>query len=277
LELSLRVLLPNLKKEGDFTTKRCATHVHIGAIKNIQFLKNMLKLGLWADDLLFVLAGMGDEFRGNQNNAQYSRPLIKGQCFYCRGSIYRSLNYKKALLAKDCVEFFSCFGIKDLQAFKYHPARYFALNLLSVLLYGTVEFRYLNESFDSDLVLANIKLYQLLVYIASKIDGNINLEVSNIFNKFPKKYYVDKLFWIANMGENTKYALNSREISLLVKSIEISKEFLVENEDVFTHLKEVEVNSEICMDYLEEIDTDVKSPNQIDIHNIKNWSIIENN
>src|SRR5690349_19448893 len=66
--------------QGDFSSKRASTHVHVGFPHNLKFMKNLLRVCLTVDPVLFRLGGMGGEFRGNFNLACYARPLLNAAC-----------------------------------------------------------------------------------------------------------------------------------------------------------------------------------------------------
>lgn len=281
-DLSLRALLPRLKSAGDFISERCATHIHVGMGKSLPFMKNLLKLGLWGDDLFYSLAGMGTKFRGYSNNAIYARPLANGPFFSVgNGVYYQTLNWKKALEAESLYDFFACYGVDIYGEIpKYTPARYFSLNLYSTFLHGTVEFRYFNQSFDAPLVSAVTKLCQLFVEIGMKIRKEFiaPLKPCNVFETQSPTYYLEKLHNILDIGRllECKYKLDAQDISKLEEVIYSYEGIGVKDLSIMTHLNNPNVSRKAVIDG--DLLSTSKTPlpdGHVDIHNIKTVSIMK--
>ncbi len=69
-----------LNNMGEFTTERTATHFHIGFANSLKLLKNLLRVCLMLDPVLYRLGGMGGTFRGRSNLSAYARPLLHSVC-----------------------------------------------------------------------------------------------------------------------------------------------------------------------------------------------------
>lgn len=232
-EITLWSLLPKLEWAGDFFSKRCAIHVHVGMMKNLAIVKRLLKLGLWADELFFALAGMGKQYRGTINNSIYARPLIAGPYFKYRDSYYQTLNWERALGAESFQEFFSTYHIdvNDNPA-KYHPARYFSWNIYSILVHGTLEFRYFNQCFSPALVSSVTKLSQMVAEIGVKARDKdlISFDTCDPFETQSTLYYENKLdilLRLAKVSECT-YGLNDGDIEVLLSKDILNRIFHIQ-------------------------------------------------
>lgn len=283
-ELTLWSLLPKLESQGDFISERCATHIHIGMAKNLGMIKNMLKLGLWADELFYSLSGMGEgRFRGYSNNAIFSRPLINGPYFYYRGNYYQSLNWKKALEAHNFYEFFACYGIDtNGEAVKYHPARYFSINLYSLLLHNTVEFRHFNQSFSPSVLIAITKLCQLFVEIGIKANESLlsKLEPGDVFQTQNTSHYIEKLHKLLYLGGicSCDYIPDNEDVEELETVICSYQGIGIKNVAVLSHINpdNIVVSQQAIEDgNLSKANIKPIPDGHVDIHNIKLQSIIK--
>lgn len=280
MDISVRHILPRLEASGDFLSNRCATHIHIGMGKSLFMLRNLLALGLWVDELLFSISGMGDSFRGRSNNAIYARPLINGPYFRSGGRFYQTLNWKKALDARNLSQFFSCYGIRLTGELpKYHPARYFSTNLYSVLLHETIEFRHFNQTFNAPLVIATASLCQMIaeIGIKGKFEVLRKLEPGNPFIAQPPSYYIDKLDKLMKLGEffGCEYSPDRQQLKLLSEVISNYEGIGIEDIEVLTHIKDVNISEETIEDGQLQKSKSVPIPDgHIDIHNIDKASII---
>jgi hypothetical protein len=282
LEMSLYALLPALEINGDFTSERCATHIHVGGMKNLNFLKNCLKLGLWFDEVFYSLAHMdGDRFRGYSNNAIYARPLMNGPYFKYNREFYQTLNYEEALTANNLYEFFACYGVnsENGEPSKYQPGRYFSINLFSILRIGTVEFRHFNQSFNPLIVSAIAKLCQVFVEVAIRVKySNLkSFEMGDVFNLESPSHYIYKLYQLMKLAEELEcdYYLEPKDIQILEKVIHNYKGIGVENKEVLTHCRDFEVSGDIIEEgKLKRAKNKPCHDGHTDIHNIQYSSII---
>lgn len=280
-EITLWTLLPMLEKNGDFVSERCATHIHVGAMKNLAFLKNCLRLGLWFDEVFYSLAHMdGERFRGYSNNAIYARPIQNGPYFRYDRTHYQILNWEKALHASDMYEFFACYGANvNSEMIKYHPGRYFSINLYSVPRIGTVEFRHFNQTFNPAMVSAVAKLCQIFVEVAMKArDKNLkHLDIGNVFAVNHPNYYIDKLYRFLDLANSLDcdYSLDKDDLRVLENIISSYKGIGIEDKEVLTHCREFEISSSIFQDAsFKKAKNKPCVDGHIDIHNIKYQSII---
>jgi hypothetical protein len=277
-ELAVWSLLPALKASGDFISPRCATHIHVGMSKNLTMMKNILKMGLWADDLFYAISGFGSIFRGHSNNAIYARPLCNGPYFNYGGNWYQCLNYETALKADSLTEFFAAYGVSVQKDNKYHPARYFGINIYSILLHGTLEFRHFNQTFEPSYVIAAAKLCQIFTEIAMRARPNTlnSLDVCDVFERNRPNFYIDKLHKLLGMASanNCNYNLLPDELDTLENLIYSYKGIGVKDAKVSTHIKETESSAQLIeLGRLKRPGTLPEPPGNIDIHNIRYNSI----
>lgn len=282
VELSLKTVMPALKSNGDFVSERCATHIHVGGMKNLGFLKRELKLALWFDEVFYSLAHMdGKKFRGYSNNAIYARPLLNGPYFKYDRNNYQILNWEKALDAHDLWEFFMAYGldIERGELPKYHPGRYFSINLYSVPRIGTVEFRHFNQTFNPNITTAVSKLCQIFVEIGikSRAADLDKLTPGNPFVLHSHSYYMNKLFKFLDLANSldAEYSLTEYDIKQLQNVMYNYKGIGIEDTEVYTHCRDFNVPDDaIKIGELKKSTHKPISAGNTDIHNIKYSSIL---
>ncbi len=278
-ELAIWALLPKLEYSGDFFSKRCASHIHVGMMKNLEVAKKILRLGLWADELFYALSGMGGEYRGSINNSIYARPLISGPYIQNRGSFYQILNWERALAAESFSDFFTAYHIDiNNNAGKFHPARYFGINIYSILVHGTLEFRHFNQSFNPALVCAITKLCQLFseISIKSKERDLLSLEPGNTFETCSPTHYENKLDIIMRLARNADctYSLNERDLNELITVIGNYRGLGLRDVPVLTHCKEFTPDRELIAEGKLKFSKIEPIPDgHLDIHIIKDMNI----
>lgn len=281
-EAILHLLLPKLEMAGDGPNSRCAFHVHVGMAKNLDICKKGLHIGLYVDDLLFRLAGMGGKYRGVTNNSIYARPLISGPYASDGDNWYQIGNYEQALKADTFNEFWYSFGINPLREFgKYVSARYFAFNVLSTLIHGTLEFRYWNQSFDPLITTSVTKLSQMIaeIVLKSRTSAVSRLPIGDPFKDETPSYYVEKLFKMIGMANDLEcsYGLEDRHIRCLTRIIENAPPLGLKDVPVKTHLRDYIVDTQIAkLGGLKKLRSgNPVHPGNKDIHNLEDQNILE--
>lgn len=275
LEPLLYLLMPKLQMAGDLTNERCAFHVHVGMCKNLEIAQKALALGLYADELFFRLAGMGDTFRGESNNSIYCRPLQSGPYIFDGGNYYQVLNWEKALSAKNFTDFWYPYHINYRTEFsKYVAGRYFAINILSILIHGTLEFRHFNQSFDPVLMTAIAKLCQMFAEIVVKgKESNIRcLQVGDVFTNQSPSYYHNKLNKLLALGHDSdcKSIPDEKSIRSLAQIIDNAKPLQLKDVPVKTHLRDYPAQFALVQaGELKKSRMQPIHPDNIDIHNIQ--------
>lgn len=280
-ELTLYALLPQLEANGDFLSERCATHIHVGGMKNLGFLKRELKLALWFDEVFYSLAHVdGNRFRGYSNNAIYARPLINGPYFAYNRGYYQTLNWKKALNASDLYEFYACYGVNvENELPKYHPGRYFSINLYSIPRIGTVEFRHFNQTFNPKIVSAITKLCQLFVEVGikSKMSDLDKLDVGDVFTLHSTSHYINKLYKFLSLAGSldAEYFPDDDDIRTLESIISTYQGIGIENKEILTHCRDFDIPRDIFeLADFKKARNKPEPDGHTDIHNIRYSSIL---
>lgn len=290
-------LIYSLISIGDSTSRRAATHVHVGFAQNLRLMKRLLRLSLTLDPVLFRLAGMGGVFRGYSNLAAYARPLLNSVAVRLSSdrdqelSLFgrndnssriirknvepkyvRIINPLKALEATNLEDFWASFGVSRGNLTKYHPARYTATNLFSILAHGTIEYRHFNNSLDPHLILSIIKFLRSFVDLSTSISKeelnqfeiiNPNVEISlsdgveiitrfyNLFNKY-----------------DIEYVPNSYQMETLISTLGKSKFIPLPETPVLTHIRDFYMTPSLAERGGLISIPEVLDPEYVDIHNI---------
>lgn len=163
IEPAIRDLFRVLQIRGERTqNKRAGFHVHIGWAYDLKTLKRTVLMNAWLESLLFHLGGMGYEFRGMDNNSAYCRPITMYGPPVVDSNMgkVQMTNVEALLLAPTVRSFWNRFGginINNLPK-RYTPQRYMGVNLFSVFLHKTLEFRMFNTTLNKEYIMAIIKL-----------------------------------------------------------------------------------------------------------------------
>lgn len=274
-------LLRIMQKGSFFISNRCATHVHIGAPDSIGFLRSALAFSLGFEDLFYMLAGLGTDFRGRHNNSAYCRPFSDGICLENNGTFIKIPNWEKALKSQDLYQFFYCFLVdinKDL--IKHHPARYTSINLYSIAEKGTLEFRVANSTFNSRFLNAYISLCQCC---AEAINNSYYENFLQYFGVSSSKYiskdfYYKKLEFLLGLirRTNSVHRMLSGDEKVLFDIIEETPPFKVASaNNVLSHVRTERERGGFSFSEelisLGEIQTVYETPvkpGNVDIHNI---------
>lgn len=194
--LGIRKILAMQVKHGEVFSPRASIHIHTGFPMGLSLQKSALAAGLFAEPLLYKIAGMGRKYRGEINRSAYARPLIKPPAIKIESGRYAVLHPEKALSARSNQEFWACFGINDHDRGRYTPLRYFGVNLFSTLLRGTLEFRHFNFCVDSPSVEAVVALCQLIAQLAVRAEHTVfdsisrpSLDTSNTDDEYRRQLY----------------------------------------------------------------------------------------
>lgn len=265
-------ILTNL---GEFYSDRCALHVHIGIQNSLSTCKTALAFATIFEDVLYMLAGMGKEYRGFSNNSAYARPVTMG--LLVRGfddHFYKVPNIQKAMSSKSIYEFYRAFGVNlDINLIKHHPARYFSVNLYSIVEKGTLEFRVANATLNARWITSYVKLCQAIAELVSSNSFLIfsGFDNCNLNLKRDKDFYASKLqnllFLIRKY--NFSYGISEEDERILLEIIDETPEPQVGKENVACHLRDYILRSDdIEAGDLQREDGKVIKSTQVDIHNI---------
>lgn len=160
-------LLKNAKEGIDLRT---GIHVHVNVHYPPLFvLHNLLKLGLSIEAPMFRLgcAELGFHRGSEYEDYKFCRPISKFGPHIVTDTMdkYRPVfDANKLLNCKSVDEFFIALGRLDIHGGnKYNPQRYVWLNLASVPLHRTIEFRIFNSTLEHDNVIAWVELCSHIV------------------------------------------------------------------------------------------------------------------
>jgi hypothetical protein len=158
----IKGLTSAIRKNGECeTSTRSGIHIHVSFEQNLRALKNILVLGRNLEDLFFLLAGMGYEYRGVSTDGAYCRPITSygPPCVPTVDSHWAQIYFiDDVLKSTSLTEFWYRYGSITGNPAHYHPARYSWLNLVSLLAHGTVEFRIFNKSLNPHYIYAITEL-----------------------------------------------------------------------------------------------------------------------
>ena len=140
---------------------RAGFHVHINLPYNLSILKSTLRLARHLEQVLYLLGGMGYDYRGFKNNSAYCRPITKfGPVCVKTGwrSFSQVFTIAELLKTKSTSEFKIKYGnINRLRGSHYIPIRYHGINLLPLFTQGSLEFRMFNKSLNPYYIMAIIE------------------------------------------------------------------------------------------------------------------------
>jgi hypothetical protein len=140
---------------------RAGFHVHINVAYNLQILKSILRLSRHLEQVLYLLGGMGYDYRGYKNHSAYCRPITKygPVCVRTGWGVYSQVfTISDLLKTKSTEEFKTKYGNVDrLRGSHYIPIRYHGVNLTSLFTQGSLEFRMFNKSLNPYYLMAIIE------------------------------------------------------------------------------------------------------------------------
>ena len=151
---------------------RAGFHTHINVSYNLKILKSTLRLARHLEQVLYLLAGMGYDYRGFKNNSAYCRPLTKfGPVCVRTGwdTFSQVFSITDLLKTKTTTEFKIKYGnINRLRGTHYIPIRYHGINLLPLFTQGSLEFRMFNKSLNPYYLMAIIEFCKAFSQYAVK-------------------------------------------------------------------------------------------------------------
>jgi hypothetical protein len=265
-----------LQKLGEDFTPRTSIHVHIGFPNSLVCLKRALKVGLLVEPYFYRLAGLGNRFRGEINSSIYCRPLARGPCVQSAASgNWYVLKPEVGLTATNPFDFWKGFGIPYREGTtdygRYIPARYFAFNLYSTLLRGTLEYRFFNMTSRYEWILTMVDLIQALTeFIISGQEFDAGLELLPKLNSF--EIYEDAVYeeftrCLLELLKNGDLYYNSilNKLPTLLGILQKTPHHVIGPADVQTHVRE-----QGSMDYVDRLNLErVRNPvpsGYVDIH-----------
>jgi hypothetical protein len=301
-------LMQVLRNNGDFTSKRASIHFHVGFVNNLRLLKNILRVSLMLEPVLYRLGGMGDVFRGESNLSAYARPLLNSAAVeISRGLTIRDLNRireeeneiemneeneledatknktkkqlvriinpRAALDAEYIEQFWASFGVDYTGANnKYLPSRYSGTNFFAMYSHGTIEFRHTNQSLDAPLIVSIGKFLRGIVEMSTLLSKN-EIHQFDIINSNEEISVADSRDIVARImaicyDKGIENIPTDNEISLILETIEKSSFKSIPETPVKTHIQQFYLPEKIASLGNLLSVSDYLNPQHTDIHNI---------
>ena len=265
--------LSKLAAAGEIESERASIHIHVGFPKSLGLQKSMLAVAKRAEALLYRLAPISSPFRGYINHSVYCVPLSIPPAVFVRG-VDRPylLNPFEALKANSQQQFWSHFGINFSMSDRprYHPARYFGINLYSILLRGTIVYRMCNYSNNPFRILAMALLCrgitELAVFSPKSVEPIPELSLSELSSNDVFKEVL-RMF----LTPMAKLGIPDNVLSFIEEHchgiIDTTKQFVFDNQHVQSHV-DCTIDEEIKDMAKFRLATGVVESEHIDIHNI---------
>ena len=266
---------------------RAGIHVHVNMSYNLKILKSIIKLGCYLEDVFFYIGTQGYTFRGMKvNDNSYCRPITKWgpQVVKVGRKNFQVFNVEDLLKAETMLEFWWRYGSLYVSGEerqgrdnyqRYAPQRYTWLNLYSLLVHSTLEFRVFNKTLSPFRINSEIKFCQSFCEFAMKqgFSSEINLPdlpINSVYDRRPKDEVLETFEQFCDLT-----AFPSEDRAILAKIIMSAPNVEFPNEYVWTHLEHERKwwgSSESDNTYLPEhsIPVDeIKTPDIIDIHALR--------
>jgi hypothetical protein len=225
---------------------RAGFHVHVNVAYNLQILKSILRLTRHLEQVLYLLGGMGYDYRGIRNNSTYCRPITKfGPVCVKTGwnKFSQVFSISDLLKVKTTSSFKNQYGnIDRLRGNRYIPIRYHGINLLPLFTQGSLEFRMFNKSTNPYFLMAIIEFCKAVSAYAVQSSFK-SLKEENLLKEnsiFDVKGEQDRGHIIETFSHFLDLSnLESREaIDALYEILHTSsvESLVTKNEYMFTHL-----------------------------------------
>ena len=263
-------------------SKRAGIHVHISFINNLRILKSALEVGAYLEDVFFLLGGMGYEFRGIENDSTYCRPITAfGPPIVSddEGSLFPCFVLEEVLASKDMDQFRTRLGdLYNLHGNRYIPIRYMWLNFYNILSSQcTIEFRTWNKTLDPMAIYMAIEVSKAFAqYAISRAYAKSDpLPVNSVYDRRSKGEMIETFLSFANEVELSSHVIG---IALdLMEQTPISG-LALPREFTYSHLRfhsqgRKDPNHWVHTSYrpsIEVEDMEVRTPEFLDIHNLRN-------
>jgi hypothetical protein len=256
---------------------RCGYHIHVGMPTNLRILKNILRLGAYLEDIFFYIGGQGYAFRGDKiNSSAYCRAITEWGPPAVRHDGRHAVQIFKLedlLVAKTTREFWYRFGElsnKSSNSERYVPHRYMWLNVYSLLLHGTLEFRVFNKTLSAKQFLAEIELCQKFCDMCLR-NSYKDLPVHSIYHMRSKEEMIQTLEMFA-----TESDLTVDSLEVLINIIKGTEEIHLPEKYMWSHISRGDDrtywngSSEYSPEHIEY--DDVASIEVVDIHRLRGES-----
>ena len=263
-------------------SKRAGIHVHVSFINNLRILKSALEVGAWLEDVFFLLGGMGYEFRGIENDATYCRPITEfGPPIVSdsEGNLYPCFVLSEVLESNSMDEFRTRLGdLRRLHGNRYIPIRYMWLNFYNIYSEQcTIEFRTWNKTLDPMSIYMAIEVCKAFAqFTISRAYGkNEPLPINSVYHRRSKGEIIETFLTFAS-----EVGLSSHVMSIAMELLDKTpvSGLALPRQYTYSHLRFHSQGNKsphhwgnsgyrpnICV-----YDGDVKVPDFLDIHNLRN-------
>lgn len=267
---TVRNIMSTLNSHGEIYSPRSSVHVHTGFPYGLIFMKSAVALGLKVEPLLFKLAGMGNEYRGSINKSAYARPLCSPPSVKTVDKRWLCLDPVGALDAENETEFWGKFGIQPSETGRYIPLRYFAINIYSVLLRGTMEYRFFNYTPIARYIHAVVELCQFLsdLMIRVSLDDIAQLPSMSLFDANSNSSYAAMIKALDDLGDeyDSDFRISPDGMESLYELLLITPQPIFSRTPVKTHLADYAILDEKIIQMLPPVIQPV-DPGIINVHN----------
>lgn len=265
---------------GEIFSERSSIHLHVGFPRGFIFYKTAVALALRVEPLLFKIAGMGRPYRGQSNNSAYARPMASPPAVKLSDSnMVAILSPQSAIEADTEHKFWNRYGgIRAGDRDRYNPLRYFATNVFSTQLRGTMEFRMFNFCSSSKFVEGCASLVRMLADLMIRIDIPTAQQITelSIFDENDNSEYIDLLYEIIALSKyyNSEFPMEARDVEAVLDIIRTTPQPLFSRDVILSHIKSPRITlgeaKEFGLTVMHE--SKAKEPGIVDIHTFNNSS-----
>lgn len=257
---------------GEIFSNRASIHIHTGYPSGFIFLKTAIALGLVVEPLLYKIAGMTKPYRGLENDSAYCRALSIPPAVKLNDSKgYAVLNPSAGIKATSVSEFWNQFGIDPSNRERYNPLRYLCINVFSILLRGTLEYRFFNFTTKPAHIEAVASLCRFISDLMLRIPLQTikELDILSLNCTHTDLEYIKLLNKLILLGKDygCELLMERRDYLTILSLIERTPQPVFINEYVLSHVRDPIISRGQAIEYGLELVDHAKIPNIIDIHN----------
>lgn len=270
LEKLLKDNMELLYLAGEQVGIRSGIHFHVSlSTPQTYVLRNLTKIFLRYEDLIFKLSGLGKVNRGVFNSSAYSRPLSQGIYVPSNGGYYPIINYDDLFATKTAKDFFNVWGDSNTQSgTRYFPARYLVLNLAPILFRGAVEYRPCNTTLNYKWIYGMLEFFRNITKLAaSERSEKISNIIMPVENKRPlSDLYTDlvELLYFCQLDDKISYIIE--DIFSKTPTMQLPRENLRSHLEIRSRVNSHWQNCTYKPNPLTVLDSTPKVPKIDDIH-----------
>lgn len=271
MKVVIRKMINAQIKAGEIYSDRSSIHVHVGFPSGLIFKKMAALLGLKVEPLMFKIAGMGNNFRGASNHSAYCRPLVLPPAMCIDGSRKFAVpSVPKAIASYGEQEFWNHLGIEVTDRDRYIPTRYMGINLYSILMRGTLEYRFFNFCTVSKYVEAVASLCQFITELIIRLPEEeiLNIRGLSIFEPNPDIAYFSLLDTLVELGRayDLELQMSKRDIKSIYELISVTPQPIFEKVTTLSHITRPRFGLETALFRGLDVIDRAAPPGIVDIH-----------